>query len=179
VFGYKQFENELVIQMENTLNQILKEYNDIYIFSLDIASNMASAGIIANTVHNLEKQAKYNDEDYYYYKYCEEEWDIWESGNFGNISNKLRQCLEINGKDFTKDNYIYTNLFYRHCEKIIESCGNALIRFSSFKNSKCPDLLLALNINEILEEEKRIEIFTKLNNKEAAAEYSKHISEFI
>ena len=49
MFDYKQFEDELVTQIESTLEQLLEEYNNIYIFSLDIANDMGSAGIIANT----------------------------------------------------------------------------------------------------------------------------------
>ena len=64
---------------------------------------------------------------------------------------------------------------YEHSSKIIESCINALIRF---KTSACNGLLLTLNIREFLEEDERIEIFKKLNSKEAAAEYSEHIDEF-
>ena len=178
MFDYKQFEDELVTQMESTLEQLLEEYNDIYIFSLDIANDMGSAGIIANTYSFLEEQASPGDEDYYYFKYCEEEWDIWESGNFNKIKDNMSSYLENNHKKFSKNSdgtYIYTELFYEHSSKIIESCINALIRF---KTSACNGLLLTLNIREFLDEDERIEIFKKLNSKEAAAEYSEYIDEF-
>lgn len=181
MFDYKQFEDELVTQMENTLKQLLKEYNDIYIFSLDIDNDMSSAGIVANTYSFLEEQASPGDEDYYYFKYCEEEWDIWESGNFDKIKDNMSTYLEINHENFSKKNdgiYIYTELFYEHCSKIIESCTNALIRFNNFKTTICPGLLLTFNIREFLEEDERIGIFKKLNTQEAAEEYSEHIDEF-
>ena len=102
MFDYKQFEDELVTQMESTLEQLLEEYNDIYIFSLDIANDMGSAGIIANTYSFLEEQASPGDEDYYYFKYCEEEWDIWESGNFNKIKDLCPLILKTTLKTFQK-----------------------------------------------------------------------------
>ena len=42
------------------------------------------------------------DEDYYYFKYCEEEWDIWESGNFNKIKDNMSSYLENNHKNFSK-----------------------------------------------------------------------------
>ena len=90
----------------------------------------------------------------------------------------MSSYLENNHKNFSKNSdgtYIYTELFYEHSSKIIESCINALIRF---KTSACNGLLLTLNIREFLDEDERIEIFKKLNSKEAAAEYSEYIDEF-
>lgn len=45
MFDYKEFENSLVIQMEKTLEKLLKEYDDIYIFSLSLSNDMTWTGV--------------------------------------------------------------------------------------------------------------------------------------
>lgn len=39
---------------------------------------MTSIGIIANTQEYLSGQTDGELEDYWYYKYCEAEWELWE-----------------------------------------------------------------------------------------------------
>ena len=89
MFDYKKFEDRLVLQMENTLAKLLKEHDDIYIFSLSLSSDADSVWVIANTIHNLEEISDPGEEEYYYYKYCEEEWDLWETDDFDSISDEL------------------------------------------------------------------------------------------
>jgi len=47
MFDYKKFEDRLVLQMENTLAKLLKEHDDIYIFSLSLSSDADSVWVIA------------------------------------------------------------------------------------------------------------------------------------
>lgn len=182
MFDYKKFEDSLVLQMENTLARLLKEHDDIYIFSLSLSNDVNSVWVIANTLHNLEETTSadnedYDNEDYYYYKYCEEEWDLWETDDFNGISDELA------GYDVYKENGGKTSenedVFCNHRDKAIESCRNALIRFNTYKNKNCPGLLLTFYVREYLDGEECIELFEKLNSREAAAEYSEHIEDFV
>lgn len=177
MFAYKEFEKKLVTRMENTLKDWNKENDDIYIFTLDIARGMDSVGVIANTSHYLEEKAAPDSRDYWYYKYCEVEWELFDT--FGEISRELRKYIEHNDTAFTNPNtYEYTEAFNEHCEKVIGSCKNALVCFSQSVRAEYPELLITFNIREYIDGDERIEIFEKLNNAEAAAEYVEHIDEF-
>lgn len=175
MFDYKKFEDSLVLQMENTLAKLLKEYDDIYIFSLSLSNDVNSVWVIANTLHNLEETTNpgnedYDEEEYYYYKYCEEEWDLWETDDFDSISDELGS---YNGYEEEEDG------FCTHRDRAIESCRNALVHFNTYKNKACPGLLLTFYVREYLDGEECIELFEKLNSKEALAEYSEHIEDFV
>lgn len=176
MFDYKKFEDSLVLQMENTLDKLLKEHDDIYIFSLSLSNDVNSAWVIANTLHNLEETSDPDDEDYYYYKYCEEEWDLWETDNFDAISDELAGYDVYAGEGETSED---ENVFVKHRDRAIESCRNALLRFNTFKNRNCPGLLLTFYVREFLDGEECIELFEKLNSKEATEEYSEHIEDFV
>ncbi len=75
MFDYKKFEDNIMPAMENTLKKWVQEHDDIYIMSLDCARDMTSIGIIANTQEYLSGQTDGESEDYWYYKYCEAEWE--------------------------------------------------------------------------------------------------------
>lgn len=177
MFDYEKFENNIVQQMEIILDKWIKENDDIYIFSLDCARGMESIGTIANTTHYLAEQVEPAAEEYWFYKYCEEEWELWNT--FDAISVDMNKCLEENDTIFTDPKtYEYSEVFDEHCEKIIECCVNALIRFRKSLNQNHSDIILTFNIREYLDEEDKIEIFEKINNKNAIKEYSEHIKEF-
>ncbi len=174
MFDYIKFENDIVLHMENSLKKWMSEYDDIYILSLDCSNDMYSIGTIANTNSHLNEQEDSSPEDYWYYKYCEEEWDLWDSSDkdlriaSNKISLYMREYIEkIDGDEFVN-----------HREKIIETCKKALICLKQSINKTYPNLLLTFNIREYLDENERIEIFEMLNTKEAAKEYSEHIEDF-
>ena len=172
MFDYKKFEDRLVLQMENTLAKLLKEHDDIYIFSLSLSSDADSVWVIANTIHNLEEISDPGEEEYYYYKYSEEEWDLWETDDFDSISDELGNYDVYEDED-------EEDAFCAHRDRAIDSCRNALIRFNTYKNKACPGLLLTFYVREYLDGEECIELFAKLNSKEALAEYSEHIEDFV
>ncbi len=178
MFDYKEFENSIVIQMEKTLDKLLKEYDDIYIFSLSLSNDMNGIGVIANTLHYLEEQAEPDDESYYYYKYCEEEWDLWEMDYFNDISDAMEK-YNYSGNFPDNEDYTYTDTFDEHRDQLIESCKNALVRFSQTRNQKAPGLILSFYIREYLDAEEYVEIFQRINSKEATEEYSAHTEDFI
>ncbi|MBO5146001.1 MAG: DUF4303 domain-containing protein [Lachnospiraceae bacterium] len=91
MFDYKKFENDIVQQMIITFNKLIAENEDLYIFSLDCTRAMDSIGVMANTIHNLEEQAEADSEDYWYYKYCEGEWELFDT--FEAVSKDMRKYL--------------------------------------------------------------------------------------
>ena len=180
MFDYKKFEDDIVIAMENTLKGWMEEYDDIYILSLDCSRSMDSIGIIANTKEYFDEQVSDEPEDYYYYKYCAAEWELYDdSESIKEISAYMRKYVEDNTEQFTDpETYVYLDAFDEHCDKIVEASKKALERFRQYINKYLPDLLLAFSIEEYLSNEECIEIFSSVNSKEASKEYAEHIDDF-
>lgn len=178
MFDYEKFENDVLEQITDVFNMWMEENDDIYIISLDCTREMDSIGAVANTMQYLEEQAEGDSEDYWYYKYCEEEWDLFE--NFETVSADMGKYIDDNSDIFTdSETYEYLEPFDRHCDKIIECCTNVLVRFRQSMGESHSNILLALNIREYLDGEERIEIFEKVNSREALKEYSENIEEFV
>ncbi len=76
------------------------------------------------------------------------------------------------------DTYEYTEQFDEHCDKIIEHCKNALIRFRQVINKDHSDVLLTFNIREYLDGDERTEIFQAINDEDASEEYAEHIEDY-
>ena len=178
MFDYERFENDLVQQMLVVFHNWIEQKHDLYIFSLDCARGMESIGAIANTTHYLEEQTSTHSEDYWYYKYCEEEWDLFDT--FKTISADMCKCLNDNIGVFTSSEAPdeYTEVFDEHCDKIIKHCKNALIRFKKVINKNHSDILLTFNIREYFDSDDRMKIFQSVNSESASKEYSDHIEEF-
>ena len=181
MFDYEKLKEDLVSAMEKILRKWSEENDDIYILSLDLSRDMESVGVWANTVEYLEEQVDGDtSEDFWYYKYCEEEWDLCEviSESSSYMSTYVN---ENSGKFFEEDSEgisIYTESFDAHCDQIMESCKKALEGFRELIKKDFPDLLLAFNIREYLDNEERIEFFSFVNSAEAAKEYAEHIEDF-
>lgn len=180
MFDYKKFEYDTAAAMEHALRQWAKEHDDIYIFSLDCQRDMTSIGVMANTLQYLNEQTDSEEEDYWYYKYCEEEWELCSAdGLFKDISAYMDKYVQENNERFTNpDTFEYLEAFDEYCDKMIEACRQALQRFKQLISKDFPDLLLAFNIREYLDNEERTEIFALVNSKEAFEEYAEHIDEF-
>ncbi len=180
MFNYKKFENDIVTAMESSLRKWAKKYDDIYILSLDCSRDMESIGIAANTRQYLSEQADMDSDDYWYYKYCEEEWELNDAGGLlEEISSYMNQYVEENDEKFTDpETFEYLEAFDEHCDQMIETCEEAVKRFRQLIHQDFPDLLLTFHIREYLDGEERAEFFAAVNSKEAAEEYAEHIDEF-
>lgn len=181
MFDYEKFQKDVVAAMEKKLREWSEDNDDIYILSLDLARGMESVGVYANTEDHLEEQMEEEDEEEFcYYKYCEEEWELCEV--LDEISAYMRDYVNENSSSFSKENdeglSIYTENFDAHCEQMIDTCKKALESFREATKKEYPKLLLAFNIREYLDEEERMEIFSLVNSKKAAKEYAKHIEDF-
>ena len=181
MFDYEKFKEDLVTAMEKILRKWSEENDDIYILSLDLSRDMESVGVWANTVGYLEEQADDDTpEDFWYYKYCEEEWDLCEV--ISEISSYMRTYLDENSGKFSEEDSegtsIYTESFDAHCDQIMESCKKALEGFRELTREDFPKLLLAFNIREYLDNEERIAVFSLVNSAEVAKEYAEHIEDF-
>lgn len=112
-----------------------------------------------------------------YYKYCEEEWEFFDT--FEEISADMQKYLDENDEAFSNpETFEYTEAFDEHCDKMIDSCINALVCLRQSMDEKQSDILLSFNLREYLDEEERVDIFKKLNPKKAAQEYEEHVEDF-
>ncbi len=178
MFDYAGFENDLVQQMSAVFNHWIEENHDLYIFGLDCERGMRSIGVVANTIHYLEQQADTDSEEYWYYKYCEEEWGLFDT--FTGVSAKMQKYLEKNQDVFASqaEPYLYSEVFEQHCDEIKNHCKNALIRFRTAVNKNHSEILLTFQIREYLDSDEKAEWFQLLNSEAAAKEYLEHREEF-
>ncbi|MFJ7369779.1 DUF4303 domain-containing protein [Lysinibacillus sp. NPDC098008] len=172
-FDYIKLEAAIVLEMEQALQTYRAMYDDLYIVALDCSSDLWSIGLMANTKTYLAEQADKDAEDYWYYKYCEEEWCIF--ATFDKLSAEMHQYMK-KLHDTTDD----TEHFEQHRAAIIATCKKALCQLiaSPFYQAYT-DILLTFNVREYLEQEERIAIFERLNGAVRAQEYAEHIEEFV
>jgi len=148
MFDYKKFEDRLVLQMENTLAKLLKEHDDIYIFSLSLSSDADSVWVIANTIHNLEEISDPGEEEYYYYKYCEEEWDLWETDDFDSISDELGNYDVYEDEDEECDEEFEDGLYEITCPQ----CGEVVCVDEEMLESRMKRMAWAAGLEAYSEE---------------------------
>ncbi len=173
LFDYEKLEAAIVLAMEQALKTYRAMYTDLYIVSLDCSSDLWSIGLVANTKAYLAEEADRNAEDYWYYKYCEEEWCVFET--FDKLSAEMYQYMK-KLHDTTDD----TERFEHHQAAIIDTCKKVLCQLviSPFYQAYT-DILLTFNVREYLEQEERIAVFEQLNGAVKAQEYAEHIKEFV
>ena len=89
-FDYEKFEKDLLAAVEEYAKSQLDHKDDMYIMSIEYFPDFTTFVVIrANTYSYLEEQVEADDEDYTYYKYCEEEWDLYE--DLEELSNVLQK----------------------------------------------------------------------------------------
>ena len=175
-FHYERFEMDLLTAVEKYAKSQLENKEDIYIMSIEYFPDFTTFVVIrANTYSYLnaylKEQEIETEEEYFYYKYCEEEWDLYEP---------LEELSDILQTEYKKMEETYTEEFNRiqeeHAEKIIEVCINVMKKFKetdTYKQFK--KLYLNVYVREYYEgyAEDVIQIFEEINGVENIEEYSK------
>lgn len=169
-FNYEKFEKGLLVAVEEYTRSQLDNKDDMYIMSIEYFPEFTTfIAIRANTYSYLEKQVEEDDENYIYYKYCEEEWDLYE--NLEEFSSVLQ--AEYNEMEEKYDDEEFYDLQTEHAIKIINVCKNVMKKFKetdTYKEFK--KLYLNVYIREYFNEEETIQIFGELNGKDSIEEYS-------
>ncbi len=178
MFDYEKFENDVIQQMKSILQQWKKENDDLYIFALDCASGFNSIGVMANTNHYLAEQDEPDSEDYWCYKYCEEEWELFYT--FEALSAEMRLYISGQGDEFIHpQTFRCTKKFMEHQSNLINACKKALLSLKKHIDESHIDIILTFCIREYLDKKEKVGIFQQLNTVQAAKEYSKHINDFV
>lgn len=172
-FDYEKLEKDLLAAVEEYAKSQLDIKDDMYIMSIEYFPDFTTfIAIRANTYSYLEGQVEADDEDYTYYKYCEEEWDLYE--DVKEVSSLLQ--AEYNEMEEKCDEDEFDELQNEHAEKIIDICKNVMKKFKetdTYKEFK--KLYLNVYVREYFDEEETIQIFEELNGKESIEEYSEWI----
>lgn len=168
-FGYEKFEKDLLAAVENFAESQLDKKEDVYIMSIEYFPDFTTfIAIRANTYSYLKEQAREGDENYTYYKYCEEEWDLYQF--LEEISSVLQD--EYNKME-EKYGYEFDELQTEHAAKIIDSCRNVMKEFK--KTDTCREfkkLYLNVYVREYFNKEEILQIFGELNGKDSIEEYA-------
>lgn len=170
-FDYKKLEKNLLVAVEEYAKSQLDNKDDMYIMSIEYFPKFTTfIAIRANTYSYLEEQVDEDDEEYTYYKYCEEEWDLLE--DIKEISSVLQ--VEYNEIEEKYDDEEFEKLQKEHAKKIIDVCKSVMSKFKetdTYKEFK--KLYLNVYVREYFNEEETIQIFGELNGKDSIEEYSK------
>lgn len=139
---------------------------------------MDSIGVIANTKSHLTEQTQEDAQAYWYYKYCEEEWALFDT--FSALSERMQAYIQAQEDIFVNpQTYTDTETFENHCAEIIKRCQTALMQFRETITPNHADILLTLQVRDDLDCDEKAEIFQAVNAETASQEYIAHIAEFI
>lgn len=167
-FEYEEFEEHLLEMVEAYAKSQLNKKEDFYIMSLEYFPEFTTfVAIRANTYSYLNEQVE-DEEDYSYYKFCEEEWDLY--GDLKEASCALQARYNQMEKMYGDEFYKFQE---EHATKIIEICKTVMKRFRETDTyKKFPKLYLNAYVREYFSNEECIQIFCELNGEDRRAEYS-------
>lgn len=156
----KQFED----QLSTIMNEIIVEYSkeNIYACSFSYGPDIDAVCLIANTKDELKKHM---DEDFFYYKYCEEEWEIW------NIKEKELTNLLLRTNEKLKSKKMLP--VYRY--EIFSSTINVLKKIRN--NQKEPKWLFNVYVRDYFTNEEMKAIHSYINENDSL-EFCEHIRDF-
>ncbi|MBU3104295.1 DUF4303 domain-containing protein [Clostridium gasigenes] len=185
-FNFQKFKEEVILATKKAFLEIMDEYEDstVNAFSLTCDSAVSSIGVVANTKEALEEKIE-DEEDRYYYKFCEQEWEIWNGADneFKEIGNDLVEFQKNNkNKMSDAETCIYTDFFNEFRENIFDICVQALmeIKDENFFEDNCKEsIIINFMVSEYLDEDYSIEVFSKLNNGIVVEEYKQNIESFM
>ena len=168
-FNYEKLEKDLLAAIEKYAKSQLDKKEDIYIMSVEYYPDFTTfVTVRGNTYSYLSEQVEEEDEEYTYYKYCEEEWDLWED---------MKEISAVLQEEYKEMEEKYGDEFYElqreHATKIIAVCRNAMKEFKETDvYREFPKLYLNVYVREYFSREETLEIFRELNGEEAIEEYS-------
>ena len=167
-FNYEKFENDLFVAVEEYAKSQLSIKDDLYIMSVEYFPDFTTfVAIRANTKSYLKEQVDDKDE-YTYYKFCEEEWDLY--GDLDEISDDLQAYYNELDEKYDDE---FDDMQDEHAAKIFDACKSVMKKFKETDTYKeFPKLYLNVYIREYFSEEEDIETFCELNGEDVREEYS-------
>ena len=167
-FDYEKLEKNLLEAVEEYAASQLDQNDDMYIMSIEYFPEFTTfIAIRTNTYSYLKEQVDEDDESYTYYKYCEEEWDLYE--DVKEISSALQ--AEYNEMEEKYDDDAFEEAQEKHAEsQKCTCCGKKFKETDTFKKFK--KLYLNVYLREYFDEEEILRIFAELNGDDCIEEYA-------
>ncbi|MDE6947903.1 MAG: DUF4303 domain-containing protein [Anaeroplasmataceae bacterium] len=169
--------NKLVASMTEGIKQAIRdalslfEDEKIYIFSFEIDDIMSNITIYVNSEENLKAQIDDADEedkeDIYYYKYCEDEWNVIEDSikYFKKVANYVKK-YNLYEDDIRQWDYMILDALRKiREEKYVEKLYKSPIMLTIYMHGHC-------------DENEMIEVFKQINDESTYREYIDHIEDF-
>ena len=169
-FDYEKFEKDLLVAVEEYAESQLDKIDDMYIMSIEYFPEFTTlVAIRANTYSDLQEKVEKADENYTYYKYCEEEWNLYDG--LKDMSGVLQKEYKEMEEKYDADEF--DELQSKHATKIIDVCKSVMKKFKETDiYKKFSGLYLNVYVREYFDKEECIEIFEELNGKDSIEEYS-------
>lgn len=185
-FDYDKFEKDVYSYVEKYIRIWSTEKKDIYALSINCRTGIdGSITINANTESyyrkKLEDCGKYSLDQKYYYKFYEEEWELWsdwdEQGR--EIAGYIETYCEYLDKAYDDDVDLYDAKYEELNVKIQELCIRVLKKIKESDVYKLiPGAYFNFYVREKFSEQEMVEIFEKINGKGFCQEYVDHVKSF-
>lgn len=171
-FDYDSFGERLYAETR----EVMKKYSnqdDIYAFSIKYEPEFTSfISILANSYSYLNECSQKGSFSLNDYKYCEEDWGIWE--DLKDLSDELASYYDLVDKWCGEDDDLYEEVYEEHKKRIIDVCINVMLKI---KQSEEFSFYSKLNLNVFVREgmsaDEELEIFKKLNDEQSVKEFEK------
>lgn len=175
-FNYDKFASELNTELEEFVKALAEKQEDVYIISINYCPDFTTTiGVVANSYTYLNEITSVDDNNYFYYKYCEEEWE--KVKGFDSLSAELQRYYSELEQKYNSDYEKFEESYKEHSEMIIQMCKSILKNFQETTTYKSfPDLLLNVYVREYFDNEECIRIFEEVNAGKEIAEYAKYIN---
>lgn len=156
-------------------------YPDMYAFSLDLSADGRSLGVLGNSKANYIEQTESNDpEEKWYYKYCEDEWDLCGEKFILELEEKYHlRGLSKRMSEYA-DRLVDTEQNAKYVDNLSDKCMEVLSELadSDFFTNMNPDIIVTFHMRDYFSSEYILKNFSKLNNEELSEEYSVHMEDF-
>lgn len=173
----KTEKNKIIKMLRHGIQESFQEIQEIcksenlYIVSFAIEDNLSSCIVYMNTEENYQYQLEDADdedkEDIYYYRFCEDEWDVLE-----------------HSPDYFKDIYAYIEKQKLYNEDIMvwyELVVEAvcLLRDEGYFEKVYPnDILISIYAHNCCETKEMIKLFERMNKGKNIKDYVENINDF-
>lgn len=173
----KTEKNKIIEMLKHGIQESFKEIleicegESIYIISLAIEDNLSSCIVYMNTEENFQRQIENADdedrEDIYYYRFCEDEWDVLEQSP--NYFEDVHAYVEKR-KLYNDDVMIWYEL-------VVEAI--CLLREEKYFEKVYPkDILISIYAHNCCDTEEMIKIFKRMNEGKSIKDYVENIHDF-
>lgn len=184
-FDYNKFEEDLYSYVEKYIKIWSAEKNDIYGLSINCSIGNGGITINANTTSYYQKKleglGEYSLDAKFYYKFCEEEWELWSDWDTEarEMDGYMEAYCSYIADTYEEDIDLYDAKDKEFEANIQELCIRVLKKIKkSDSYQMIPGAYLNYYVREKFSEQEIIEIFEEINGKGFCQEYIDNVKSF-